>query len=63
MNSSQYINPESLPPGPVLVVGLGNSGAEIAHEVAATTLIPGDDYVHEPLEEVPLLVGRRNRGR
>jgi CheY-like chemotaxis protein len=26
-----------------------------AHEVAATTLIPGDHYMHEPLEEVSLL--------
>ena len=33
LHSSAYSNPEQLRPGAVLVVGLGNSGAEIAKEV------------------------------
>ncbi len=36
LHSSDYRNPAQLPPGPVLVVGLGNSGAEIARDVAAS---------------------------
>lgn len=35
MHSSDYRNPEQLQPGPVLVVGAANSGAEIALELAA----------------------------
>jgi putative flavoprotein involved in K+ transport len=35
LHSSQYKNAEQLRPGPVLVVGAGNSGAEIAVELAA----------------------------
>lgn len=35
-HSSAYKNPSQLQDGPVLVVGLGNSGAEIAKEVART---------------------------
>jgi putative flavoprotein involved in K+ transport len=35
LHSSQYRNPEQLGPGPVLVAGAGNSGAEIAHELAS----------------------------
>jgi putative flavoprotein involved in K+ transport len=34
MHSSAYRNPAQLQPGPVLLVGAGNSGAEIAVEVA-----------------------------
>jgi putative flavoprotein involved in K+ transport len=34
MHSSDYTNPDQLQDGNVLVVGLGNSGADIAHEVA-----------------------------
>jgi putative flavoprotein involved in K+ transport len=33
LHSSQYRNPAQLPDGPVLVVGAGNSGAEIAKEL------------------------------
>lgn len=33
-HSSEYRNPEQLPPGDVLVVGVGNSGAQIAMELA-----------------------------
>jgi putative flavoprotein involved in K+ transport len=36
LHSSQYRNPEQLPAGPVLVVGGGNSGFQIADELAAT---------------------------
>lgn len=34
-HSSEYRNPDELPPGDVLVVGAGNSGAQIAAELAA----------------------------
>lgn len=34
LTSQQYRNPFGLPPGPVLVVGAGNSGAQIALEVS-----------------------------
>jgi putative flavoprotein involved in K+ transport len=36
LHSSQYRNPHALPAGPVLVVGGGNSGFQIAEELAAT---------------------------
>lgn len=36
LHSHAYRNPSQLQPGPVLVVGLGNSGADIAIEVART---------------------------
>jgi putative flavoprotein involved in K+ transport len=35
LHSSQYRRPGQVAEGPVLVVGAGNSGAEIAHELAA----------------------------
>jgi len=34
LTSTEYSNPFGLPPGPVLVVGAGNSGAQIALEVS-----------------------------
>lgn len=34
LHSSEYVNPLELPVGPVLVVGAGNSGAQIALELA-----------------------------
>lgn len=34
IHSSEYRNPSALPPGDVLVVGVGNSGAQIAMELA-----------------------------
>jgi putative flavoprotein involved in K+ transport len=34
LHSSQYVNPWGLPDGPALVVGAGNSGAQIALELA-----------------------------
>jgi putative flavoprotein involved in K+ transport len=36
LHSSVYRNPAQLPDGPVVVVGAGNSGVQIAHELAAT---------------------------
>ena len=36
IHSANYRNPEALPGGPVLVVGGGNSGFQIAEELAAT---------------------------
>jgi putative flavoprotein involved in K+ transport len=36
IHSSAYRNPDQLPPGDVLVVGAGNSGAQIAEELART---------------------------
>jgi putative flavoprotein involved in K+ transport len=36
LHSADYRNPQALPPGPVLVVGGGNSGLQIAEELAAT---------------------------
>jgi putative flavoprotein involved in K+ transport len=35
-HSSEYRAPDSIPPGPVLVVGGGNTGFQIAEELAAT---------------------------
>ena len=51
-HSSAYRNPTQLPDGDVLVVGAGNSGAEIANELAATgrnTLLSGRDTGSFPL--------------
>lgn len=55
LHSSVYQNPAQLPPGPVLVVGMGNSGAEIALEVSRThpTAIAG-----APSGELPFRHGR-----
>ena len=36
LHSSQYRNPEFLPPGAVLIVGSGNSGCQIAEELSAS---------------------------
>ena len=36
LHSSEYRNPSQLAEGPVLVVGLSHSGADLAHEIAAT---------------------------
>jgi putative flavoprotein involved in K+ transport len=51
LHSSQYRNPDRLPAGDVLVVGAGNSGAEIAVELAATrrTHLSGPDVGHVPI--------------
>lgn len=54
-HSSAYRNPGQLQDGPVLVVGLGNSGAEIALEVSRThpTAVAG-----KPGGELPVKHGR-----
>jgi putative flavoprotein involved in K+ transport len=50
MHSTQYKNPSQLQDGDVLVVGLGNSGADIALEVAQArrTLVAGTESGHVP---------------
>ncbi|MHA6667627.1 flavin-containing monooxygenase [Homoserinimonas sp. A447] len=55
LHSSAYRNNSQLRPGPVLVVGLGNSGAEIALEVSQThpTSVSG-----VPRGELPVRHGR-----
>jgi len=55
LHSSQYRNPQQLQEGPVLVVGLGNSGAEIGLEVSRTrpALVAG-----KPTGEIPVKHGK-----
>lgn len=55
LHSSDYRNPAQLRPGPVLVVGVGNSGAEIALDVSRThpTILAG-----KPSAELPVRHGR-----
>lgn len=50
IHSSQYLNPDSLPAGNVLVVGAGTSGTEIAIELSKNrhTLISGHPTFHIP---------------
>lgn len=50
LHSSAYCKPDRLPEGDVLVVGAGNSGAEISVELAATrkTYLSGRDTGHVP---------------
>ncbi|WP_104163533.1 NAD(P)/FAD-dependent oxidoreductase [Cryobacterium sp. N22] len=54
-HSSAYRNPAELPPGAALVVGVGNSGAEIARELSLThpTRLAGT-----PAPEIPIRHGR-----
>lgn len=51
LHSSAYRNPDRLPEGDVLVVGAGNSGAEISVELAATrrTHLSGRDTGNVPV--------------
>ncbi len=55
LHSRHYKNPAQLKPGPVLVVGVGNSGAEIALETSRTheTWLAG-----KPSAEIPFRHGR-----
>jgi putative flavoprotein involved in K+ transport len=56
-HSADYRNPQSLPPGPVLVIGAGNSGLQIAEELAATRQV--DVSVGEKAPMLPQrLLGR-----
>lgn len=50
IHSSQYVNPDSLPSGNVLVVGAGTSGVEIAIELGKSrhTIISGHPTFHIP---------------
>jgi putative flavoprotein involved in K+ transport len=50
LHSSEYRNPFALPEGPVLVVGAGNSGAQIALEIARyrKVWLAGRDTGHVP---------------
>ena len=50
LHSAEYHNPEQLPDGGVLVVGAGNTGAEISVEVAQThpTWLSGRESGHIP---------------
>lgn len=50
LHSSEYRNPFELPDGPVLVVGAGNSGAQIALELTQTRTVwlAGRDTGHLP---------------
>lgn len=60
LHSSEYHNASQLRPGPVLVVGVSHSGADIAYEVAAThrTILSG--RIHGQL---PFAVIDRRRAR
>jgi putative flavoprotein involved in K+ transport len=60
LHSSEYRNPAQLRPGAVLMVGAGNSGAEIAIEVARTHKVwmAGRDVGHVPFR-VDGQIGRR----
>jgi putative flavoprotein involved in K+ transport len=51
LHSTEYRNAAQLRDGPVLIVGAGNSGAEIALEVARSrpTLLAGNDTGHLPI--------------
>src|SRR4029079_14429960 len=59
LHSSEYRNPEQLRPGDVLVVGAGNSGADIAIEVARShrTWLSGRHPGHVPFR-IESLVAR-----
>ena len=50
IHSEDYRNPSQLKEGPVLVVGAGNSGADIAIEVSKThpTVMAGKEFGHVP---------------
>jgi putative flavoprotein involved in K+ transport len=57
IHSHHYKNPSQLQDGPVLVVGVGNSGADIGMEVARThpTFISGTESGHIPFKIDTLL--------
>ena len=59
LHSSQYRNPTQLADGPVLVVGLSHSGADLAHEIVATHPVILSGRAHGQLP-VPL---ESRRGR
>jgi putative flavoprotein involved in K+ transport len=57
LHSSQYRHPSQLQKGPVLVVGVGNSGAEIAFEVSRThpTFLSGKPSGQIPFRHGPAM--------
>jgi putative flavoprotein involved in K+ transport len=60
LNARDYRNTASLRPGSVLVVGVGNSGADIAMEVAKShsTMLAGKETGHIPVR-IESFVGRQ----
>jgi putative flavoprotein involved in K+ transport len=64
LHSHEYRNPAQLPDGPVLLVGAGNSGAEIAMELARThtVYLSGRDVGHVPFDPEGF-AGRKLLGR
>ena len=60
LHSSDYRRPDQLAPGPTLVVGAGNSGAEIAMEASREhpTWLSGRDTGQEPVQGAGTLVDR-----
>lgn len=60
LHSSEYRNPAQIPPGAILVVGAGNSGAEIAVELAEAgrdVLLAGRDVGRIPADRVGHVLG------
>jgi hypothetical protein len=57
LHSADYHNPQALPEGPVLVVGGGNSGFQIAEELAATR--PGRPVDRHHLSDAAPAAGRQ----
>ena len=61
LHSSDYRNPSQLADGPVLVVGLSHSGADLAHEIAAShpVILSGKSHgqIPVPLESRRGLLG------
>ena len=49
VHSADYRNPQALPDGPVLVVGGGNSGFQIAEELAATRTVDLSIATKDPM--------------
>jgi putative flavoprotein involved in K+ transport len=49
LHSARYRNPQALPEGPVLVVGGGNSGFQIAEELAATRQVDLSIATKDPM--------------
>ena len=57
LHSKQYRGPEQLQDGSVLIVGLGNSGAEIAYELSKTheTFVSGKPSAQLPFKHGPAM--------
>jgi putative flavoprotein involved in K+ transport len=60
LHAADYRNPSALRPGPVMVVGVGNSGADIAMDVVQShpTLLAGQESGHVPVR-IESLLGRQ----